>query len=508
MHELTFGSLRPPAKEFYDFMKAETVTHLETPGRLNASPTMSSSPLDSSPVTPPWKHYFLADRSRTVRACVTVLIGLGAAWYLDAEGYGALQSALALGSILAVLTGLGLEPLIRERLRQSPEESTATLGTGMALRCSAGVIVYLAMVLLTSSHQATPRSIWLVAALLVITQTPLLLGLRLDEAAHQPRRRWAENIAFGLSAAMAATLVWRGADAVWFATAVVLEQPIASLLLLYGHEKIAPNEDAFTWEWSMAKDWLRRCWPPLATSLLPLALIPLAQLIVLWRNTPSQAGQFGVAALLFGFCLFCTSTLILGRQAAQPEDADDVASAGGEIDETFARAAKIGLFFAAGMIVLSVLLGLTLLRETYTNLPLAGSLLALGLIPATLTLVRGEYSRRLGGERATAKASLITAALNLAISFWLAQLWGANGMAGSVLVSLILGQLIFPFASAETRKLARAQWKGLMFWKRGSVAPASVPASASFTSLPPPDLADLHGNHHAAPAFDHASRLR
>ena len=195
------------------------------------------------------------------------MIGIATVWSLGATDFGVLQSALALATLLAAFCGLGLDPLVRERLKLRPLETASTLGTGMALRCGAGIVAYLTMVMVSSPSQETPRSIWLVAALLVLTQTPLLIGLRFEDSAHRRRAVFAHNLALIISSLIVVSLIWSGADAVWFAAAVVLEQPLAGLFLLFGHDRVAPEEETFHWEWSTATEWLKTCGKPLGAAV-------------------------------------------------------------------------------------------------------------------------------------------------------------------------------------------------------------------------------------------------
>lgn len=429
---------------------------------------------------PPWYRLMFADRNRSSRAVIVLVVGLLAAWSLQAADFGALQSAFALATILAAVASLGLEGLVRERLVQKPDETTATLGTGMALRCIAGGLLYACVVMGSSPTQQSPRAVWLVATLLVVLQTPLLLGLRLEDLAQRQRAVFAQNFGFGLSAVMTLVLIWRGADAVWFASAILLEQPISGLLLLYGHGRIAPEEDAFTWDWDAAKSWMRRCWKPLGHSLLPLAIIPVAQLVVVARSAQDKTGTFAVAALLFDFAAFALTAILIGRMGrSAPAPKTEATATDSELANTFHASALTSWIGAIATAAAAALLAFTVFNnKAFDGLKSVGPVLALGLAPFGLGLVRDELWRRAGHERLATKIRLITAALSAGSLVWTAHQWGAIGAAISVTLSLILGEWIVPlwFKAPVARKIAQAQLRAATL--RGRPVPPA-PAKAS-----------------------------
>lgn len=465
---------------------------------------MTSTPSSFHPAQRSWSAYFLADRSRTFRASAALVMGLATVWSLGASGFGVLQSALALASILAAVCGLGLDPLVRERLKLRPLETAATLGTGMALRCGAGIIVYLILVMVTSPSQSTPRSVWLVSALLVLTQTPLLIGLRFEDPLHRSRAIFAHNLALALSFFVVLLLIWIGADPVWFAAAIVLEQPLAGLFLLFGHDQVAPDEETFHWEWSAATEWLRNCGKPLGTVLLTLALLPISQLLLIWRGTPAAAGYFGTAAVLFEFGAFCASVLILGRLARShttPDEAPILSESA--IADDFNHAASIGWILALSVAAISALLAFTLFRKAGFNACLTGAFLGLSLIPLALGFVRDEYWRRAGSLDRATTARLIAVGVNLVLAFFLAPLAGAAGVAGSTLVALIVGELVMTLFPHNAPKLAQAQYSALLLrglWPQQKAAPAASKSNSAevtntfMESLLPASLSDHHAS--------------
>lgn len=409
---------------------------------------------------------------------------------LGAADFGILQSALALATILAATTALGLDPLIRDRLKQHPLETAMTLGTGMALRCGAGIIAYLVMVVVTLSTETMGRPVWMVATLLVLTQAPLLIGLRFEDPAHQPRAVFARNVALILSTLIVVMLVWISADPVWFAAAIVLEQPFAGLLLLFSHDRVAPEEESFHWDWAPAKDWLKRCWKPLSGVLLTLALLPISQLVLIWRSTPAAAGHFGIAAVLFEFGAFCAAVILLGRMTHSRTTPDQLPLHDeSAVAEDFSGAASMGWILAAAAAGLSVLLAFTAFRSATLSAALTGGLLSLGLVPLSLGLVRDEYWRRAGCADRTLHARMIAVGINLVLAFALAPLAGAAGVAGAALVSLIVGEVIMTLFHGNAPKLAHFQVPALLFVgrRRNEKSPAPTPlrtGAASADAVP------------------------
>lgn len=406
---------------------------------------------------------------------------------LGAADFGILQSALALATILAAATSLGLDSLIRDRLKQHPLETTITLGTGMALRCGAGLIAYLIMVGVTLSTDALGRPVWMVATLLVLTQVPLLIGLRFEDPAHQHRATLARNVALVLSTLIVIMLVWIRADAVWFAAAIVLEQPLAGLLLLFSHDRVAPEEESFHWDWALAKDWLKRCSKPIGGMLLTLALLPISQLLLMWRGTAVAAGHFSTAAVLFEFGAFCAPVILLGRLASSRSPSDELLPRNeATLLEDFRGAASVGWILAASAIGISVLLAFTVFRSATLSAALTGGLLSLGLVPLSLGLLRDEFWRRAGCADRTLHARMIAVGTNLVLGFALAPLAGGAGMAGATLISLIVGEVVMTRAHGNAPKLAHLQLPVLFFGgPRDKKAPAPAPLRTATATASP-----------------------
>ena len=465
---------------------------------------ISKPPLSVLPAQPTWYVYLFADRSRMLRAISALGIGIAAAWSLGAADFGVLQSALALAMILAAVSGLGLDPLVREKLKLHPLETTSTLGTGMALRCAAGIMVYFMMVMATSPTEPT-RPVWLVAALLVLTQTPLLIGLRFEDPIHRPRALFAENLALILSLLVVVMLVWVGAEPVWFAAAVVLEQPLAGLLLLLGHDSVAPEEETFHWEGPAAIEWLKTCWKPLGAVLLTLALLPVSQLLVICLNTPREAGYFGIAVVLFEFGAFCASVIILGRLAHSRTTPDEAPISTDSAVDDFTQAASVGWILALAVASISALLAFTVFKTAALRITFTGALLGASLVPLALGLVRDEYWRRAGCADRTVTARLIAVIVNLGLAFWIAPQAGAVGVAGCTLVTLIIGEIVMTSFPGHAPRLAHAQAPALILLGRQRGKKARIPAPlaaiansslepeiSTFVLLPPTSLTTDH----------------
>jgi O-antigen/teichoic acid export membrane protein len=446
----------------------------------------NSTPIASELVErTPWYLCLLADRFQFIRVFGTFVLTLWMAWYVGVEEFGYIQAALAMSAILATVTALGIEQSVRTALQKTPQQTTAILGTGMALRGVAGLIGFAALFFL-APHNASLKPIWLMLGVISITQTPLVMAWWLEQS---PYRHWARIAGFSsfiLTALFLIVLLRHGAATVWFAAALVFEQPVFALIIFGMHLKLAPYEDTFVWDTALARSWLRESKGRLGLALVPLALIPLTQLLSLALSSADENGQFALALTFYGLGLFALQMILKGRRTERSVEHNGSytsveAPAGIECYD----AAKLGWIVAlatAGISsgVIYLFLNVDYHRAIWTVLPLSFS-----LIPVAIGWVRDERMIRAQNRAELVRWQLIGSAVNLVLAALCIHFLGAIGASSALFLSSLLINLGATHYTAEAPRLARAQWRALILataWLKGPSRPA--PVGGTITPFP------------------------
>ncbi len=433
----------------------------------------------------PWYLCLLADRLKLVRVIGTFALSLGIAWFVGPEDFGFIQASLAMATILATITSLGIEDSVRASLAAKPEQTTSILGTGMALRAAAGIIGYAALFFL-APHAASLKQVWLVLGLFAITQTPLVMVWWLEQSPYLHWARLASLASFSITALFLIVLLRHGAAAVWFAAALVFEQPIFALIVFGMHLKLAPYEDTFVWDANLARGWIRESWRRLAVSLVPFAFVPLTQLLSLWMASDDENGQFSLALTFYTVGVFVLYAILKGRGTARSVERNGVytnveAPAGIECYE----AAKLGWIVA--LVTAGIASGLIILflnneyhRALWAVLPLS-----FAIVPTAIGWLRDERMQRAKNDGELVKLRLIGSGSNLVLAGVCIHFLGAIGASAAVAASSLFINLGTTHYSSEASRLARAQWRALILatvWlKRRS---HTVPVGGTISPFP------------------------
>lgn len=417
-------------------------------------------------------------------------LGLGIAWQLGPAEFGALQAAVALAVFLAQACTLSLDTPLRDRLRGRPAEAMESIGTAMGLRAAAGVLVYCALLfLLPAQIGGQPRSVWLIAGLIVLLQAPLALSFRLEEMPRLPRR--ARRFGLAASALAAGLLLWHGAGMIWFAAAAALQPPLSALYLFVAHMRLAPEEEKFTWNLPLARRWLRHTPGRSAPLLARSALFSLAATVVIFSAGAKVAGVFaaGLLCLQTGYMALRSVGLFdqapplsLGEIKVRPRAAARLREA--------ARLAWVGCLV---LVALAVLLRYALRASGYSGVEWVLLAFAPGLLPLALGAVRNQIWQE--EEKAQRVLLVQTGGLLIALAGVAAAAlqWGALGAAIAFTVSLLLENLAAAFLFRDGRRLGRHQLRAF-FLRPDEAAPKPKtepqPAAPKTTGTSPAFLAD------------------
>ena len=459
----------PPPQEPVPAMSVEPPASDAAPP--DVLPTLEASTPKADPEGRSARQGFLwLVSGRVLRAGVSLVVGVWTARYLGPVDYGILNSALAIGFILWACTGLGLESIVRQEIVRRPAHAPVILGTCMALRVLAGALGYGLLLAFSSIHSETVRAVWLVGGLIVFSNIPLSIDYWFQAKLQLKLSTLAQNTAFVLIAILRVALVVSHAPVIWFAAAMVIEGIVGALLLFFGYAKVAPAEDTFGWDTSLARNWLRACWPLAAAALLTLTFTHLTQILLVWLSTAEEAGRYAAAARLFELGAFVLTASVMTQvpHLTRAREASEVAGAEAS-QRTFSTVARLAWIFALGFAVAAPLLVFGFFGRGYQGAESAIRLLGFALVPYGLGLVRHECWIASNHTGRLLIANCVGAALSVALGVACIPRWGATGASTATAVSMTVAHLFMTSYWRDSRGLARQQWAAagaLDFWRR------------------------------------------
>lgn len=448
---------------------------------MDPTPTLPNPAPDSLPRFR-WFTY------ENVRVLLTTVVGVLVARTLGIDAFGALASGFALVALLSTVVDLGIERQVQADLTAKRCEAAVVLGTAMALRVAMAGLVYGALFLLAPGGGTGLRAVWLVAGLTWFLQSPHSLAAWLTHQGQLPYVRATTYTGFGALVLLRLGLVFSGAPAVWFAASLALEATLSALILFYAHGRLAPADEAFGWDPSLARRWLSTAWRDLGPAFLALALLPLHQVLLALLCTPAEAGRFSAAVLLFDAVAFALGAYWIFHSR---EPAGAPAAAEGPSPLARAQARLVGWAWLAAAVIagLSRWIGPVCFGPEFAGSALTFAAAGLCLLPFALGLIRARewtdavHSRR---TRLTEAAGL---AMTAVLSSLLMVQWGALGAAIGTGLALCTSQAVATFAWADARPAGRAQLDALLLaplWRRRRPAAApSEPAPVPPTTAVP-----------------------
>ena len=240
--------------------------------------------------------WLVADRG--VRLMVGVVVGSWVARYLGKQDFGLLSYSLALVSIFAALTPLGMEALVVREIIMDPRRGGRWLGTVIGFRAIAAVVAsFLALSLAVGLRPGDTRAWMMVGTLSVGTMFQALESGELWFQAHTQMRRLVlpRLLLFTVMSALKITAVLHGAGVVWFSLLTASEQIVSgSLTWIIVRYSLGPdNRLAFI----PALGWkvMRKCWPLAVSALSVILYMKLSQLVLSGMQGDAALGVYAAA---------------------------------------------------------------------------------------------------------------------------------------------------------------------------------------------------------------------
>jgi len=420
----------------------------------------------SNPSAPPdsvrnsWQNFAWMSAGRLFRALLSVTVGAWAARYLGPADYGLLNSAQAGVMLLFALTGLGLDSLVRQQLVRETDRAGAILGTCIALRALAGLLVYAGLALATWNTGAA-RPVWLILGVMLVTHVLMATDFWFQARLEMRVSALAQNAAFALSSLLRIGLILGHAPLPWFAGVIVLDGPVVGAILLWKFRR--KTGARLAWQGDYVRPWLSRCWPLLLANLATAAFTGVNQLLLLGLGGPADAGRFAAAERVLALALFVPVALVTTLiPSFVPAPGRSAATAEHNVRRALSQSAMLGWSTAAALFALAPWIVAGLYGPQYAGAESALRVLALSLLLNGLGAVRAEWWVAAGWTRRLLVATTLGALLNALLACWFIPSWGATGAAAASIIAATIAFLGSGWLWPDTRPFARWQLAAML----------------------------------------------
>ncbi len=412
---------------------------------------------------------------KLVRMTLGLFVGTWVARYLGPADYGTLNYGIAITGILSVVPMLGLDAIVRRRLRQTPGDTGAILGTAFLLKLGAGVLTYAATItgMWLFEPNPTARFVVIVTALLHVHQSMMIFDVYFQSHLQARYGVWAQNIAFTLSALGRVVLILAGAKIEAFALMLVIEMPAASLLFVWFYRRNGGQLGTWQWRGNLASALLRESWPLALAAIASILYLRLDQVMLVHLASPQEAGRYAAAARLYELCGFLPVALAASlAPALLTAHATDRADFDRRVRGLFARAAQLAYAAAVPGILLSGVIVSLLFGPAYAAtvpmfivLLLGYPFLAVGIAREQVLIAEQKPRRQLA-------AMISGVALNLLLNLILIPRFGGLGAAGASALAQATAGVLSSFAWRDTRLIGRWQLQALVApWRKPPLTP-------------------------------------
>lgn len=389
---------------------------------------------------------------RILRLVGAFIVTIWMVRYLGPVDFGILAYGISVSLIVEVTAGLGVAALVVRDLVRSPEDEAELLGSALAMRMVAAVIVGLGALAFVWIVDGEPKAVAVVA--IVISAAPFR-ALGTYDQAFQARMLSrlsviARTAGFAVSALVKVVLLVTGAPLVWFAVAVTLEVVVAGIgyTVLYARSGHSPFDIKV--RWSRARHLLAESWPLALAGAAAIVSLRIDQVMLRQMTDGAELGAYAAAGRLSEVWYFVPVALGTSLLPALVETKDDRAAH----DRRLQIALDVTAWIAIAIAVLVTVFGglvVSIYGDEYSQAAdilrmqvWAGPFVFLGVISGRSLLARGM-------QRLDATRYLVGAPVNVVLNLILIPRYGAVGAAFATLVSYVVVGYFFLLIHPRTR---------------------------------------------------------
>lgn len=393
-------------------------------------------------------------------------IGIWVARYLGPGKFGLLSFAMSFVSLFSAIGTLGLDQIIVRNIVREPEDKDSILGTSFFLRLFGSILL---LILVFIVLQFMLVSAYDKVIVMIIAFGQLFTNFNIIDYYFQSQVKAkfsGISSVFGRLTSYTARVIFIifGLSLIWFAGAVVIEQIIKGIFLLYFYIKNKLSVLTWRYSWQTAKSLLKDSWSLIASGIAITIYMGIDQIMIKEMLSNKEVGEYAVAVKLSTFWYFIpmiiSSSIFPAIVNAKTQNSKLY----------FQRLQKVyDLLF---LLAISVALPITFLSGWIVNLLYgheyiqAAQVLQIYIWAGIIVFhgaIRGNFLIAENKQAVGLQFRILGAMLNIALNLFLIKYYGIIGAAYATIISYALPiYILAPFYGVLRKELAFT-WNAYLF---------------------------------------------
>jgi PST family polysaccharide transporter len=404
---------------------------------------------------------------KVLRMFLGLLVGLWVARYLGPADFGLLNFAIAFSALFMPVADLGLQVIVVRELVRRPDDRARILSSAVALRLlGAGIAILLACLCALMLRPGDGQSL---AMVVIISLSFLPQALDVVEFDYQSRMHpvpvvIVRIVSLVLFAVVKLWLIAGGAPVFWFAAAVFAEAGVSAILFWVMAQSSAAKLRISAAEPAQMRELLRSSWPLAISGLSVILYMRIDQVMLGQMLGNGAVGIFSAAVRISESWYFVPMAIAAAVAPA-------LTAAHQKSEEEY-RSKLLAVTRALVWLGVAVALVLTFSADRVILLLYgpgykeAGAVLTLHAwagVFAGLGVASGPWFINAGLTRLRMLNTLIGAAANMALNFYVIRRFGVLGAAISTLASYCLAGFVLNALSSRSRPMFWLQLRAFAF---------------------------------------------
>jgi len=239
--------------------------------------------------------WLMADK--VLRLFVGLLVGVWVARYLGPERFGILNYSISFVALFSAFAKLGLDQIVIRNIVQQPERQDEFIGTSLALRLAGSImlliIVYCALRL--TSATAYEQMLVMIIAFGQVFMSMEVLDFYFQSQVQGKYSGLAGSMGIFFSALSRITCILLELSLEWFAGAVVIEQVVKAIFLLFFYFRKKLSIRQWKIRFIVVGNLLKDSWPLILSGLVIMLYMRIDQVMIKEMLGNEEVGQYAAA---------------------------------------------------------------------------------------------------------------------------------------------------------------------------------------------------------------------
>jgi len=398
-----------------------------------------------------------------VRIGMSMLVGLWVVRYLGPAPFGLLNYASSIVTLVAPVTTLGFEAVLRREFIRHPDRVPTIAGTAFRLRVAGSIVAFAVVGVIAAVSAAAPVE----RHLLVILGFGLLQpGAMLSQFWLQSQLLAKRSVVWGwvslvIGAVARLVAINAAAPVEAFAGVIVLEKALNAGLVYWRARRIGFAFGGF--DWSLGRALLKECWPLAVSSAAISIYMRIDVLMLRWMVGEAAVGTYAAATKLSELWYFLPTAAVVSVQPALVKaHAEDRVKYRKYLQWYYDASALAAYALAVPMAVFSPWIVELAYGPQFAATSPVLSAHAFAMLFVFLGVARSQSLVNEGYTKFSLVCTTLGAVTNVLLNLlWIPQ-WQALGAALATLVSYGISAWVTSFLVAEVRPDGWAQTRALL----------------------------------------------